>query len=70
MDRPDGIAVALAIIVGALPAVWLFLLACGLVLTRHFYEQFHRAWSTTTQIKASVNTSSQHSRYLSRGPPG
>jgi hypothetical protein len=31
MDRPDGIAVALAIIVGALPAVWLFLLAWGLV---------------------------------------
>ena len=31
MDNPDGIAVALAIIVGALPSVWLFLLACGLV---------------------------------------
>ena len=31
MDRPDGIAVALAIIVGALPSVWLFLLAWGLV---------------------------------------
>ncbi len=31
MDRPDGIAVALAIIVGALPPVWLFLLAWGLV---------------------------------------
>ena len=31
MDRPDGIAVALAIIVGALPAVWLFLLALGVV---------------------------------------
>jgi hypothetical protein len=31
MDRPDGIAVALAIIVGALPAVRLFLLAWGLV---------------------------------------
>lgn len=30
-ERPDGIAVALAIIVGALPAVWLFLLAWGLV---------------------------------------
>ena len=31
MDRPDGIAVVLAIIVGAPPAVWLFLLAWGLV---------------------------------------
>ena len=31
MDNPDGIAVALAILVGALPAVWLFLLALGLV---------------------------------------
>ena len=31
MDNPDGIAVALAIIVGAPPAVWLFLLAWGLV---------------------------------------
>ena len=31
MDRPDSIAVALAIIVGALQAVWLFLLAWGLV---------------------------------------
>lgn len=31
MDRPDGIAVALAIIVGALPAIWLALLAWGLV---------------------------------------
>lgn len=31
MDRPDGIAVALAIIVGALPAVLLFLLAWWLV---------------------------------------
>ena len=31
MDNPDGIAVALAIIVGALTSVWLFLLAWGLV---------------------------------------
>ncbi len=31
MDNPDGIAVALAILVGALPSVWLFLLAWGLV---------------------------------------
>ena len=31
MDRPDGIAVALVIIVGSLPSVWLFLLAWGLV---------------------------------------
>ena len=31
MDNPDGIAVALAIIVGSLPSVWLFLLAWGLV---------------------------------------
>ena len=31
MDNPDGIAVALAILVGALQSVWLFLLAWGLV---------------------------------------
>ena len=31
MDNPDGITVALAILVGALPSVWLFLLAWGLV---------------------------------------
>ena len=31
MDNPDGIAVALAISVGGLPSVWLFLLAWGLV---------------------------------------
>ncbi len=31
MERPDGIAVALAIIVGALPSVWLALLALGVV---------------------------------------
>ena len=31
MDNPDGIAVALAILVGALPSVWLFLLAWWLV---------------------------------------
>ncbi len=31
MDNPDGIAVALAIIVGALPSVWLALLALGVV---------------------------------------
>ena len=31
MDNPDGIPVALAILVGALPSVWLFLLAWGLV---------------------------------------
>jgi len=31
MDRPDGIAVALTIIVGALSPIWLALLAWGLV---------------------------------------
>ncbi len=31
MGHPDGIAVALAIIVGALPSVWLALLALGVV---------------------------------------
>jgi hypothetical protein len=31
MDRPDGIAVALAVLVGALSPLWLALLAWGLV---------------------------------------
>lgn len=31
MESPDGIAVALVVIVGALPPIWLALLAWGLV---------------------------------------